>query len=265
MATTTTTATTMSLLRRIFALLPVLFLVPALGPVWPVNTVLSGGAVQPESDVTAAVWSKFGLVVQKHESGESAHTTETSGIIMRAPDPLQQTPKTSTALVPTALGKSWTQISVTQPPVRSSHLVTASTPVKLTSSSTTSTTTVKSIVSYNSSQDIRRDIPSRYQHLIGTSKPVITITFPPPRLSHRQPTVRPTVTTEEVVTSKRVRQYEDDDDDDDEDDDDDDDEYDIDEDEDDNHKVDEEEIEEIVEVQHVDSDGEYTYIMSIKS
>lgn len=76
------------------------------------------------------------------------------------------------------------------------------------------------------------------------------------------PTIRPSAVSTEVVTSKRVRQYEDDDDDDD--DDDEDDEYDVvDDDDDEVHedKNDEEEIEEIVEVQHIDSDSKYYYVL----
>jgi len=77
---------------------------------------LDGGsaAVHPEAAATATgVWSKFGLVVQKHAAGQSTpHTTETSGIIMRAPDPPATgvgPPLASPTISPTALGKSWTQ------------------------------------------------------------------------------------------------------------------------------------------------------------
>ncbi|VVC33486.1 Hypothetical protein CINCED_3A004785 [Cinara cedri] len=177
------------------------------------------GAVQSVSAASAAVWSKFGLVVQKHAAGESAHTTETSGIIMRAPDPqtasdrpqLPPPPPSSTAIAPTALGKSWTQISVTNPPPpKSSQLVTVSTPIRMTghgagvgppvhSAYAASTTTARSMMQSSTAQDVRRDIPHRYQQLIGTSKPVITITFPPPR----QPTLRPAYSAEQV-TSKRT-------------------------------------------------------------
>lgn len=257
---------------------------PLLPLVFLLMSVAAVGGDGPEDVASAAVWSKFGLVVQKHAAGESPHTTETSGIIIRVPDPQTNTdrptpqpqpppttppPPPSTAVAPTGLGKSWTQISITKPPPpsKSTHLVTVSTPIKLTghahpvhSAYTASTTTARSTVQSTTAQNALREIPHRYQQLIGTSKPMITITFPPPR----QSTLRPAYSAEQV-TSKRVRQYEDDE----EDDDDDDDEYDVEDDDDDDDvhedKGEEEEIEEIVEVQHIDSDSKCNIFVQILS
>ncbi|XP_050533821.1 transcription initiation factor TFIID subunit 11 [Daktulosphaira vitifoliae] len=205
-----------------------------------------------KNDDASVMWSKFGLIVQHYtDSGDGlqqlTHTTETSGIIIKAPEP---TPiiETRSPLTPIkdshAEAKSWTQISVTPPPrTTSSAIMMASTPIKFSSGFTNTTKDVTS-TQPSSSTPVSRMVPSKYRPMDGSSKPVITITFPPPTN-----TVRPSESTE--VTSKRVRQYDDEDDDDDDDDDDDEDEDEYD---DDNIKS-EEEIEEIVEVQHLDPES----------
>ncbi|KAL5234477.1 hypothetical protein ACI65C_001887 [Semiaphis heraclei] len=141
-----------------------------------VQPALDGGSavVQPEADATATgVWSKFGLVVQKNVAGQSTpHTTETSGIIMRVPNPPSpdtSPPLASTPVAPTALGKSWTQISVTHPPPRlpSSHPPTKS----------TTTTTAKSAVA-TSTQDVRRDIPFSTSYALTVDQVELTTKNP---------------------------------------------------------------------------------------
>ncbi|XP_050437127.1 transcription initiation factor TFIID subunit 11 [Adelges cooleyi] len=197
-------------------------------------------------DDAPAMWSRFGLVVQRQTDPAAGmpHTTETSGIIIRAPDPPSPAARD-------ALGKSWTQISVTPPPrptvPATSAVLTASTPIKFASTFVTGpAATTSTSRPPTSSTQVSRMVPSsKYKHTDGSSKPMITITFPPPSSAH---TVSPSASME--VTSKKVRQYEDDDDDDDDDEDEEED-Y---EDDDQGDKDNEEEIEEIVEVQQVDPD-----------